>query len=133
MKFPYVLKVSLWIWLIAAIVLGMLLTSCNPYEDGVAAPTVTAVTAALSPTQPIPITPTANSPPRVCTVLTGIPDGALNLRTGAGIEHAVITTLTEGQRLTLTAAAPRGVWIQVSTADQITGWINSNYCTSGES
>jgi len=132
MKFVYVLKVSLWVWLVAAMILVLLLTSCNPY-------TGIAPTAIVSTETPASAEPTKSvqrsspSPaPRTCTVQTGIPQGALNIRTGAGIDHSVIQTLTEGQRLTLTSEAARGHWIQVTTSQNVTGWVNSNYCTIGD-
>ena len=131
MTYVKLLKVSLWIWFVAAMILVFLLTSCNPYEG--IGPTAAVSTETRTPTiGPTPIANTQTPAPRVCIVKTGIPEGSLNLRTGAGIEYSIITTLTEGQRLTLTTAAARGAWIQVTSSDQVTGWVNSIYCTIGD-
>lgn len=128
MNFLYMLKVSLWIWIIAAMVLAFLLNSCNPYAG--IGPAATVSTETGTPTiYPTPIADTQTPAPRVCIVKTGVPEGSLNIRTGAGIEHSIITTLSEGQRLILTAAAARGDWIEVTTNQAITGWINSRYCS----
>src|SRR5262245_16397741 len=108
MRFQYVLKVSLWIWLIAAIVLGLLLSSCNPYEGVAASPTPTATTSPTFTQTPMPV-PTTPSP-RVCTVHTGIPRGMLNLRKGAGVRYAVIRILNEGEALKV---LERASWIEV--------------------
>ena len=132
MKFIYQLKVSLWIWLVAAMALILLLTSCNPY--GSTTPTAAAAVSTetvMPKVKPAPL-PTPSRVPRMCTVRTGFPSGALNIRTGAGVNHSVIQTLTEGQQLTLTNEAPRGHWIKVTTDQLVTGWINSRYCTIGE-
>lgn len=128
MKSPYLLKVSLWVWLIAAIALGMLLTSCDPYQGLSVSPTPTTAAPATS-TAAIPIPSINPSPaPVLCIVRTGIDAGNLNIRTGAGVTFEVITTLSEGQVLTLNDRSPRGDWIQVTTSDGITGWINGQYC-----
>jgi len=127
MNFPHLLKVSLWIWLIAAIVLGLLLTSCDPYQGLNISPTSTAAPPAS--TAAMPTSTISPSPaPMICIVRTGIDVGNLNIRNGAGVTSAVITTLSEGQVLTITDRVPRGEWIQVRTADHITGWVNGQYC-----
>jgi uncharacterized protein YgiM (DUF1202 family) len=104
------------------LIMGLiLLSSCSPLD----AYAVTAVTAAPSPT-------IASSPPPAtavradtCQVRTGIPDGSLNLRAGAGMRYAVIEVLEEGQVLTVLA---RGAWLRVRTRGDLTGFVNAKFC-----
>lgn len=63
--------------------------------------------------------------PTVCNVQTGIDGGTVNLRTCAGVSCAVLDIVTEGDRLTVNIA---GNWANVTTADGVTGWLNSKYC-----
>ncbi|MDQ3007367.1 MAG: SH3 domain-containing protein [Chloroflexota bacterium] len=128
MNFPHLLKVSLWIWLVAVLVLGLLLTSCNPYQGLHDSPAATRAAPATS-TASIPTAAKTPTPaPMICIVRTGIDAGNLNIRTGAGVASAVITTLSEGQALTITDRDPVGDWIQVMTAAGVIGWINGQYC-----
>lgn len=60
-----------------------------------------------------------------CTVSTGVPAGYLNLRSGAGMEYAVLRVLTEGEILTVNE---RGSWHEVTDAQGNHGFINSNFC-----
>ncbi|MCY4064550.1 MAG: SH3 domain-containing protein [Chloroflexi bacterium] len=50
----------------------------------------------------------------------------LNVRTGPGIGHDVLTTVPGGTELLVTAIDGGGVWYQVETSAG-TGWVNSNY------
>ena len=119
---------DLFKWLIAAMVLAVLLTSCNPYEGLNTSPTVTTAATAKATATTIPtVSKSPTSAPVICIVQTGIDAGNLNIRTGAGTSYAVIGLLREGQALTLTDERPRDGWIQV-TADDVTGWINGSYC-----
>ncbi|MEO7841616.1 MAG: SH3 domain-containing protein [Anaerolineales bacterium] len=121
---------SLFKWLISAMALAMLLTSCNPYEGlTTAAPKVTPT--AVTQTPGIPTAPPTPTPARVCIVVTGVPNGKLNIRNNAGIGFAVIGLLHEGQTINLTDQPAQGIWIQIKTADVI-GWINSTYCKIGQ-
>ena len=52
---------------------------------------------------------------------------ALNLRYGPGLSYGVKAWALAREILTLTGKA-RGAWAEVRTAQNITGWINSNYC-----
>jgi uncharacterized protein YgiM (DUF1202 family) len=63
--------------------------------------------------------------PTVCNVQTGIEGGAVNLRTCGGVSCAVLDIVTEGERLTILTA---GAWMNVTTKDGVTGWLNSKYC-----
>ena len=50
----------------------------------------------------------------------------LNVRTGPGVGHNVLTTVPGGTELQVTAIDSGGVWYQVETSAG-TGWVNSNY------
>ncbi len=63
--------------------------------------------------------------PWVCAIQTGINGGTVNLRTCAGTSCGVVKVLTEGERLTIRKA---GAWMNVTTEDGVTGWLNSKYC-----
>lgn len=63
--------------------------------------------------------------PTVCNVQTGIDGGTVNLRTCGGVSCAVLDIVTEGERLTILTA---GAWMNVTTEDGVTGWLNSKYC-----
>ena len=65
------------------------------------------------------------SEPAHCKVIA---QEALNLRNGAGVSFDVIAWLKAGDILTLTTQPARGAWIEVTTASNLTGWINSLYC-----
>lgn len=72
-----------------------------------------------------PPTQTATNTPTACNVQTGIEGGTVNLRTCGGLSCAVVDIVTEGERLTITAA---GAWLGVTTEGGVTGYINSKYC-----
>lgn len=69
--------------------------------------------------------PTQIQTPTVCNVQTGIDGGTVNLRTCGGVSCAVLDIVTEGERLTILTA---GAWMNVTTEDGVTGWLNSKYC-----
>lgn len=50
----------------------------------------------------------------------------LNVRTGPGVGHDVLTTVPGGTELQVSAIDSGGVWYQVETSAG-TGWVNSNY------
>lgn len=102
------------------IVIGIALSGCElaqPYaalsNQPTPQPTATAAT------QP----PTATATAAACAVSAT----ALNLRYGPGLAYGVKAWLIAREILTLTGKA-RGAWAEVRTAQNITGWINSNYC-----
>lgn len=86
----------------------------------------------VKPTHTQTARPTATDTPSLCNVQTGIDGGTVNLRTCGGTSCAVLDVVTEGERLTiLEAGAPTGyasLWMNVTTADGVTGWLNSKYC-----
>lgn len=67
---------------------------------------------------------TATSGP-ACAIRTGVTGGRVNLRACAGLGCAVVAVLTDGDSL---AIISWGDWIQVQTADGLTGYINSKFC-----
>ena len=102
------------------IVIGIALSGCElaqPYAALSNPPTPQ--TTATAATQP----PTATATAAACVVSAT----ALNLRYGPGLAYGVKAWPTAGEILTLTGKA-RGAWAEVRTAQNITGWINSNYC-----
>lgn len=60
-----------------------------------------------------------------CEVYTGVDAGTVNLRACGSVACGVLDIVTEGERLTIVTA---GAWTQVTRADGVTGWVNSNYC-----
>jgi len=82
-------------------------------------------TTAVTTTAPNDVTATPLAPQK-CTVNVS---NALNLREGPGLQYTVVAWSMSGEVLTLTGTQPRNGWVEVRTADNVTGWINSNYCT----
>ena len=109
------------------LLLAMLAMSCaiwQPYAAMYAQPTQAAT--------PSPVT--ISSPPTPEKVTTSLPfctvtAKALNLRSCGGTHCPVIGWLRAGDVLTVTQA---GTWLSVRTADGLTAWVHSNYCTIGE-
>ncbi|MCY3834805.1 MAG: SH3 domain-containing protein [Chloroflexi bacterium] len=69
---------------------------------------------------------------------TAIPAGAphvvvntayLNVRTGPGVGHSILTTVKGGTELLVTAIASGNIWYQVETSAG-TGWLNRTYTAS---
>ena len=54
-----------------------------------------------------------------------MPDGYLNLRTGAGVGYEVIRVLADGETLQV---LERVAWLQVIDAKGNQGFINARYC-----
>ncbi len=71
--------------------------------------------------------PSLTPAPKMCQVKTGLDAGALNLRACGGTDCPVLTVLREGETLTQTKAQPVNDWLEVQTANGLTGWVNSNY------
>lgn len=79
-------------------------------------PTVTAI--------PAPTPPTATARPETCRVIAEV----LHLRNAPNIQGTVIAWLLKNDQLTILSNPPLGAWIQVTTADNQTGFVNSHYC-----
>ena len=69
--------------------------------------------------------PTATSIPITCKVIA---TEALHLRNSPTIDGEVISWLVHGETLILSSDPPVGVWMKVTTAEHIIGWVNSKYC-----
>lgn len=69
--------------------------------------------------------PTATSIPITCKVIA---TEALHLRNMPTIDGEVIAWLVHGEILILSSDPPVGVWVKVTTAEHIIGWVNSKYC-----
>lgn len=83
-------------------------------------------TATPSPTPQITDTATVTASPEACEVKAD----ALHLRGAPSIEGTVIAWLVKGDQLTILSDPPSGGWIQVTTADNQIGFVNSHYCKS---
>ena len=71
--------------------------------------------------------PTLSPAPKICQVKTGVDAGALNLRACGGIHCPIASVLHEGETLTQTEAQAVNDWLEVQTANGLTGWVNSKY------
>lgn len=69
-------------------------------------------------------TPPPHHHPITCTVTAE----SLHMRESPGVEGVVIGWLKAGEVVTILNDQPAGNWIHIQ-ADNLTGWINSNYCT----
>ena len=81
------------------------------------------------PTHPQPTHPQPTHPQptqqNVCTVSA---ESFLHVRETAGIDGVVIGWLAVGHVVIILNDPPVGDWIHIQS-DDLTGWINSNYCT----
>jgi uncharacterized protein YgiM (DUF1202 family) len=111
---------SAFLWLVGAMALLIILTSCSPlamYQ----APVTATPTAATTATTTAAVTATKEPTPRPsCTVTAG----TLNFREGPGMSYAVTEILRKGERLQVIA---RGAWLKVTTGTA-TGFVYSKYC-----
>ncbi len=73
----------------------------------------------------IPRTDTPTSPPRVTPRLV-VNTAYLNVRSGPGVGHSIITTVRGGTELPALSIAPDGKWYEVNTVSG-PGWVNSTY------
>jgi uncharacterized protein YgiM (DUF1202 family) len=110
------------IWLLAAICLLILLTSCSAAVSLPTTPTSAATAMEFTVNKP---QNTPSPTPQTCIVQTGVPSGYLNLRTGAGTQYAVIRVVNEGETLTVTQF---GTWLKVLDAQGNQGYVNSDFC-----
>ena len=79
--------------------------------------------------------PWAGAPPSLATGTGGMAGDSprlvvntayLNVRTGPGTGHSILTSVRGGAELAVSAIDSGGVWYQVETSAG-TGWVNSNY------
>jgi uncharacterized protein YgiM (DUF1202 family) len=65
---------------------------------------------------------------------TGIVNtGALNIRSGPGVNYSVITSVYRNTLLTLLARNADTSWLKVMTATGVQGWVNARYILTGYS
>ena len=83
----------------------------------------------------VPRPPRPGLPTNLATGATDLPPGTphlvvntsfLNVRTGPGVGHPVLTVVKGGTKLIITSIASGGVWYQVETSAGA-GWVNSTY------
>ena len=109
--------------------LAALLMACNLTNGGtIGAAVLSRATHSPQSNPPTPTIPTSTPRPH-CTVDTGTPGGALNLRSCPGMSCGVLAVLDEGDDLTILAA---GDWIEVQPDKGAAGFVNSSYCKIGE-
>lgn len=104
---------------IVLLIMAIVLSGCIPV---LSMPTVIATTTGKATET---AQPTVTALPE-CTIVTGVPDGDLNLRVNPGTQFGVIRTLKEGTRLTVIKT--ENGWHYVKPIGNIAGWINSKYC-----
>lgn len=82
-----------------------------------------ATATAVTPATATPVTPvSANG-----TVNTG----ALNIRSGPGVQHGVIAAVYFGDVVTLLGRNADATWLNIQTASNVRGWVNARYLTTG--
>lgn len=81
-------------------------------------------TATAIPAPTITTEPTGTASPQTCNVIAE----ALHLRNAPNIEGLVLAFLNQGDQLTILPDPPSGEWYKVMTGDNLTGWINLQYC-----
>lgn len=53
--------------------------------------------------------------------------GALNVRSGPGLEFGIITTTYQGHAVAVLGRSGFNTWVEIRTFDGVVGWVNSNY------
>jgi uncharacterized protein YraI len=56
--------------------------------------------------------------------------GALNVRSGPGVEFGVITVIYKGQAVNLLGKFHANNWVNIRLSNGLEGWVNSNYLNS---
>lgn len=74
-----------------------------------------------------PPAPTPTPTPTGATAVIGT--GALNVRSGPGIGYGVVTTVYQGNVVSLLGRNADGSWAKIRTAAGQAGWVNVNYIT----
>lgn len=106
----------------------VLVASCNPYA-GLYTPVSTVTASPMASSTKAVSTVTVLPSPTGCIVSTGTGAGYLNLRTGPGVQYAVIRVLEEKELLTVMTA---GAWYEVTDAKGNHGFVNSRFCKKGK-
>lgn len=74
-------------------------------------------------TAPVPVS-AVTAYPVIRSAVVGT--GALNLRSGPGIEYEPITTIGQGELVGLIGRRGLGAWVRVRTSSGLEGWVNSS-------
>lgn len=90
----------------------------------------TAVPPTATPIPPTAVPPTATPLPNAGSCIISRVH-VLNLRSAPALDAAIVTTIAQGDVVTLTGATD-GEWVEVRTAALQVGWINVYYCGAGE-
>jgi uncharacterized protein YgiM (DUF1202 family) len=97
----------------------------NPATTGM--PTLQPPTQTIEPTGTSVVVQVVAEPTQsqICIVLTNVPNGYLNLRSGSGLSYSVIRVLHEGDKLTYLGQIENG-FRKVQLSDNI-GWVRDLY------
>lgn len=77
---------------------------------------------------PLIVSPSAPAPtltPWTCVIRSGVQMGTVNLRECGSTTCPALAVLTEGDTLTVTTS---GEWLQVQTAEGLTGFVYADFC-----
>ena len=74
-----------------------------------------------------PITGTTPPPPPSAGATGTVNTGALNVRTGPGVNFPAFTTLDNGQTVTLLGRDSAATWVKVIMHDGRQGWVNASF------
>jgi uncharacterized protein YgiM (DUF1202 family) len=77
---------------------------------------------------PVSSLPVTGAPAPVSSGTVAV--GALNVRSGPGVEYNVITAVTHGQIVGLIGRNASSTWLQIQTPNGTVGWVNSSYIMS---
>lgn len=105
-------KKIMTMFLLLAVAVGLYARTAKVKHDGELMPTQTAK-------------PSQTATLQTCQIKTGIDGGLVNLRACASVSCTVMDVVTEGERLTIHTA---GAWMNVTSTNGVTGYINSKYC-----
>ena len=81
----------------------------------------------LNPNTPIanlPVLDGSTTTPPTATALVNT--GALNVRSGPGLNFGILEVVYQGTRVTLLGRTADATWVQIRTPNGIVGWVNSN-------
>lgn len=84
-----------------------------------AAPTLTVTSQPEAPATP---NPTATAQP--AAVQAEIITAGLNVRAGPEVDYATLSTVAQGDILTITGVSANGNWLQINTKDGKSGWVS---------
>jgi uncharacterized protein YgiM (DUF1202 family) len=84
----------------------------------------------IQPSVPITTLPVIEVAPGTALPLATVVTGALNVRSGPGVNFGVITALQSGQQAPLLGRDGTGAWVQIRLATGQAGWVHANYIQS---